>query len=144
MKMKIKAIGVKLTPEIRKRIEWICEKLEETANVPNPDTLQCDIEVTAVGRTPQENRFRAEIYFVSPGRSLRASAIAKSPMEALDMAHDEIERKFFEKQRGERDKQRISDFTASRTLKQKQVEEEKKAAYAKEPPRRDMQTRVDE
>jgi len=144
MKMKIKAIGVKLTPEIRKRIEWICEKLEETANVPNPDTLQCDIEVTAVGRTPQENRFRAEIYFVSPWRSLRASAIAKSPMEALDMAHDEIERKFFEKQRGERDKQRISDFTASRTLKQKQVEEEKKAAYAKEPPRRDMQTRVDE
>ena len=144
MKMKVKATGVKLTSEIRKRIEWICEKLEETANVPDPDALRCDIEVTAVGRTPQEKRFRAEIYFVSPWRNLRASAIAKSPMEALDIAHDEIERKFLEKQRGERDKQRISDFAASQRLKRKQAEEEKKAAHAKEPPRRDMQTRVDE
>ena len=144
MKMRIRATGVKLTSEIRKRIEWICGKLEETANVPDPNVLQCDIEVTAVGHTPQEKRFRAEIFFVSLRRSFRASAIAKSPMEALDMAHDEIERKFFEKRRGERDKQKISDFTASQALKQKQAEEEKKAAYAKEPSRRDMQTRVDE
>ena len=60
MRVNVRAVGMPLTPEVRKRINWICKKLERTANVPDPNVLQCDIEVTAVERTLQEKRFQAE------------------------------------------------------------------------------------
>lgn len=130
-----------LTPEVRKRINWICKKLERTANVPDPNVLQCDIEVTAVERTLQEKRFQAEIYFVTPQKSIRAIATAEDVVAALDMAHDEIERKFFREKRSKQSTRKVKDFIERGQAERRKVDEAKGAAYAKAPSWRVMKRR---
>ena len=142
--MKVKATGVELTSETRKRIEWICEKLEKMARGRDLKALQCDIAVSKIHGGNKDDLFRVEIYLSGFGESLAATAAAGSAIAALDAAHDEIERAFFRFRRSERDTQKIRDFGARQALERRKSEEARKAAREKEPPRGNMQTRVDE
>lgn len=129
--MKITATGMQLTSHMRQRIEWVCEKIENSLGARGL-ALLCDITAVKV----PDGEFRVEIYLTGPEVALRAVTTAKSAMAAFDVAHDEIEREFFRTQGEERGKQKIRDFAVQQVRSQKKAEEEKRVAREKEPPRR--------
>lgn len=95
MKINIKATHTEITPVVRERVDTICERLERLADIPDPDALECDIEV---GKITEHHRtgnvFRAEINFTVAGKYFRAVAEGETEVAALNIAHDEIKRAF--------------------------------------------------
>jgi len=127
MKMKIRAADVDLTSQMRQRIEWICEKLEKIIDPKERSTLECDVAIAQVSDNDQGTRqFRAEIYLTGSEIALDAFATAESAMVALDIAHDEIERKFLQRQRTTRRDQKVTGFAHRQADKKKEIEENKK------------------
>jgi len=129
MRTNIKTDGIEVTPQMRERLEWICSKLEKMADAKNPDALHCDIIVSQVAGSTDEVEFQAEIrFFDSSGKIHAAKATAGNSLVALDIAHDEIEQKFFQEQRMRHEKQKIEDLNSRRAELAKRA--------AEEPPRR--------
>ncbi|OGG53842.1 hypothetical protein A3H16_03805 [Candidatus Kaiserbacteria bacterium RIFCSPLOWO2_12_FULL_53_8] len=91
MKVTVKATHTKLTPAVEDRIARICERLEKFANVPDPDALECNIEVGKITEHHRRgNVYRAEVNFTATGKYFRAVAEGETEVAALDLAHDEI------------------------------------------------------
>ena len=130
MKVDIKTEGVEVTREMRERLDWICSKLEKMADAKDPSALHCEIVVSQAAGGTDEAEFQAEIrFFDSSGETHAAKATAGNPLVALDMAHDEIERKYFQEQRVKQEKQKVKDSNRRRA--------ELKEKAAEEPPRRE-------
>ena len=129
MRTNIKTDGVEVTKQMKERLDWICSKLEKMADAKDPDALHCEIVVSQVAGVTDEPEFQAEIrFFDSSGEVHTAKATAGNPLVALDIAHDEIERKYFQEQRGKHEKQKVRDLNSRRAELAKKV--------AEEPPRR--------
>ncbi len=127
MKMKIKATDVELTSEMRQRVEWICEKLEKIMAPRERGTLECDVAIVQTSGDDHGTRqFRAEIYLSGPEIALGAFATAESAMVALDIAHDEIERKFFQLQRTVRMDEKIKSFAHKQAVEGEEIKAAKK------------------
>ena len=96
------------------------------ADAKDPDALHCDIVVSQVTGGTDENGFQADIrFFDSSGEIHATKATAGNPLVALDIAHDEIERKYFQEQRVKHEKQKIKDTTRRRAdLKKRALEED--------------------
>src|SRR3989344_5919614 len=129
MRTDIKTYGIEVTRQMRERLDWICSKLEKMADAKDPDALHCDIVVSQVTGGTDENGFQADIrFFDSSGEIHATKATAGNPLVALDIAHDEIERKYFQEQRVKHEKQKIKEINSRRAELAKKV--------AEEPPRR--------
>lgn len=94
MIISIKATNVQKTPQILKRVEKICAKVEKFVPAADSDTLAVKIEV---GRITRHHRkgivYRAEIN-VTLGRTfVRAKAAGGDVITALGEAQDEVERR---------------------------------------------------
>ena len=115
-----------MTGQMRERLDWICSKLEKMADAKDLDALHCDIVVSQVTGGTDENGFQADIrFFDSSGEIHATKATAGNPLVALDIAHDEIERKYFQEQRVKHEKQKIKDTTRRRAdLKKRALEED--------------------
>ena len=126
MRTDIKTDGIEVTRQMRERLDWICSKLEKMADAKDPDALHCDIVVSQVTGGTDENGFQADIrFFDSSGEIHATKATAGNPLVALDIAHDEIERKYFQEQRVKHEKQKIKDTTRRRAdLKKRALEED--------------------
>ena len=129
MRTDIKTDGIEVTEQMRERLDWICSKLEKMADAKDPEALHCDIVVSQVAGSTAGTEFQAEIrFFDSSGEVHAAKTTAGNPLVALDIAHDEIERKYFQGQRGKHEKQKVKDLNSRRAELAKKV--------AEEPPRR--------
>ena len=136
MRTDIKTNGIEVTRQMRERLDWICSKLEKMANAKDPDALHCEIVVTQAAGTTDEAEFQAEIkFFDGSGETHIAKATAGDPLVALDIAHDEIERKYFQGQRMKHEKQRIQGFTDRRAEQIKEAVEKAKKVAKEAPPR---------
>ena len=104
------------------------------AHAKNLEALHCDFFVSKVTGSTNKVEFRASIrFFDSSGEIHTAKATAGNPLVALDIAHDEIERKYFQNQRMMRAKQKIKDSSSRRAELAKRA--------SKGSPRRDMKRR---
>ena len=129
MRTDIKTDGVEVTQEMRERLDWICSKLEKMAHAKNPGALHCDFVVSKVTGSTDKAGFQASIrFFDGSGLTHEAKAAAGNPLAALDIAHDEIERTYFQEQRMKHEKQKIEDLKSRRAELAKKI--------AEEPPRR--------
>ena len=91
MKINIKATHVRTTPAVQERINRICERLERLASIPDPEALECDIEVGKITEHHRKgNIYRAEINLTAGGKYFRAVAEAETEVAALALANDEI------------------------------------------------------
>lgn len=145
MRTNIKADDIEVTQLMRERLEWICSKLEKMADARNPGALYCDFAISKVERNGNENEFQAEIIFSDgSGHTHRAVATAGNPIVALDTAHDEIERKFFQAMRIQQEKQRVKDFHHHRVDLIKKSKHELAKKYEEEPPQRKRGTRTED
>ena len=130
MRTDIKTDGIEVTREMKERLAGTCSQLEKMANAKDPSALHCDIVVSQIAGSTGEAEFQAEIrFFDGSGLIHEAKAAAGNPLAALDIAHDEIERKYFQVQRMKHEKQKIKD------LNSRHVELAKRAA--EEAPRRE-------
>lgn len=126
MRSTIRADGVEVTKQMRERLDWICSKLEKMATGTNLDALHCDFVVSKASSDAKQDTFRSEItFFDGSGKPHHAVATARSPLIALDIAHDEIERTFFSGRIVERGKEKMRQIN--------KVKEARKIARAKEP-----------
>jgi len=137
MRIDIKTDGVEVTKQMRERLDWICSKLEKMADAKDSDALYCDIVVSQVAGRTDEAEFQATIrFFDSSGEVHAAKATAGNPLVALDIAHDEIERKYFQEQRLKHEKQKIKGLASRRAELAKKAAEETKRTVEEDAPRR--------
>ena len=125
MRTDIKTDGVDVTQEMRERLNWICSKLEKMAHARSPGALHCDFVVSKVTGSTNKAEFQANIrFFDGSGLIHEAKAAAGNPLAALDIAHDEIERTYFQEQRMKQEKQKIEDLNSRRAELAKRAAEE--------------------
>ncbi|MBI5470245.1 hypothetical protein HY968_02890 [Candidatus Kaiserbacteria bacterium] len=143
MRTDIKTDGIEVTGQMRERLDWICSRLERMANARDPDALHCDIVVSRAVGSGDGVAFQAEIrFFDGSATTHEAKATAGDPLVALDIAHDEIERKYFQEKRTKADDQRVKNFTshranriqraAERIVPKKKQKKEKEWRYGEE------------
>ena len=125
MRTSIKTDGIEVTAQMKERLDWICSKLEKMADAKSRRALHCDIIVSQVAGSTDEGEFQVEIrFFDGSGMIHQAKAAAGNLLAALDIAHDEIERKYFEERRTKHEKQKIKDFNSRRVELAKRASEE--------------------
>ena len=146
MRIDIKTDGIEVTEQMKERLDWICSKLEKMADTKDPDQLHCDIVVSQTAGSTGDGEFVAKITFFDDSGVIReAKSAAENPLAALDIAHAEIERKYFQERRAKQEKQRIKNFSNRRAiLRKKAAEEKKKGAEEYEPRRKGIGTEEDE